>query len=170
MAVITLGTATVGRATFQPGWKWSECVKPIAGTDSCEAAHLGYVVSGQMHVVMDDGTTADVRPGDLVNIAPGHDAWIVGDEPCVMIDLRCAKEPLMQSMTANDVPVAMKDENVEVRMAEVGDMTVSFIRLAAGTDLGPALVGLDGDLCPCPHWGYMLEGTLQLRTALGDHT
>jgi hypothetical protein len=76
----------------------------------------------------------------------------------------------MQSMTANDVPVAIKDENVEVRMAEVGDMTVSFIRLAAGTDLGPALVGLDDDLCPCPHWGYMLEGTLRMRTALDDHT
>jgi ethanolamine utilization protein EutQ (cupin superfamily) len=84
--VITLGTATVGRATFEPGWKWSECVKPIAGTDSCEAAHLGYVVSGRMHVVMDDGTSADAGPGDLVNIAPGHDAWILGEEPCVMLD------------------------------------------------------------------------------------
>jgi EutQ-like cupin domain len=90
LAVITLGTATVGRATFQPGWKWSECVKPIAGTESCEAAHLGYVVSGQMHVVMDDGATADTRPGDLVNIAPGHDAWVVGDEPCVMVDFEGA--------------------------------------------------------------------------------
>jgi len=76
----------------------------------------------------------------------------------------------MKSMTANDVPVAIKDDNVEVRMTEVGEMTVSFIRLAAGTDLGPALVGLDGDLCPCPHWGYMLEGRLRMRTADGDHT
>jgi hypothetical protein len=90
LAVITLGTATVGRATFQPGWKWSECVKPIAGTDSCEAAHLGYVVSGHMHVVMDDGTAADVGPGDLINIAPGHDAWTIGDEPCVALDFEGA--------------------------------------------------------------------------------
>ena len=88
--VITLGTATVGRAIFQPGWKWSECVKPIAGTDSCEAAHLGYVVSGHMHVVMDDGTAADADKGDLINIAPGHDAWVVGDEPCVMLDFEGA--------------------------------------------------------------------------------
>ena len=90
LAVITLGDATVGRATFEPGWRWSECVKPIAGTDSCQAAHLGYVESGRMHVVMDDGTEADAGPGDLVNIAPGHDAWIVGDGPCVVIDFEGA--------------------------------------------------------------------------------
>lgn len=74
----------------------------------------------------------------------------------------------MQSLTPSDVPVAIKDDNVELRMSEVGEMTVSFIRLAAGTDLGPALVGLQGDLCPCPHWGYMLEGTLRMRAADGD--
>lgn len=90
MEVLALGGATVGRATFEPGWKWSECVKPIAGTDSCQVAHLGYVVSGRMHVVMDDGTDGDAGPGDLVDIAPGHDAWIVGDEPCVFIDFQGA--------------------------------------------------------------------------------
>ena len=90
MEVISLGDATVGRATFQPGWKWSECVKPIAGTDSCEVAHLGYVVSGRMHVVMNDGTEGDAGPGDLFDIAPGHDAWIVGDEPCEIIDFQGA--------------------------------------------------------------------------------
>ena len=61
-------------------------MKPIAGTRSCEAAHLGYVVSGHMHVVMDDGTAADAGPGDLFNIAPGHDAWVVGNEACVIVD------------------------------------------------------------------------------------
>jgi len=90
LAVITLGSATVGRATFQPGWRWSECVKPLAGTDSCEASHLGYVVSGRMHVEMDDGTAADAGPGDLFDIAPGHDAWILGDEPCVVLDFEGA--------------------------------------------------------------------------------
>jgi hypothetical protein len=84
--IITLGDATVGRATFEPGWKWSESVKPIAGTDSCEAAHLGYVVSGHIHVQMDDGTEGDAGPGDLFNVAPGHDAWVVGDETCVLVD------------------------------------------------------------------------------------
>jgi hypothetical protein len=90
MEVLVLGGAAVGRATFEPGWKWSECVKPIAGTDTCQVAHLGYVVSGRMHVVMDDGTEGDAGPGDLFDIAPGHDAWIVGDEPCMLIDFQGA--------------------------------------------------------------------------------
>jgi hypothetical protein len=76
----------------------------------------------------------------------------------------------MQALSAETVPVAIDGEGVEVRMREVGEMTVSFISLDAGTDLGPALVGLDGDLCPCPPWGYMLQGTLRMRTADGDRT
>ena len=76
----------VGRATFQPGWVWSKHVQPIAGTDSCQAAHLGYCISGRMHVVLDDGQETDVGPGDFTAIPAGHDAWVVGDEACVMID------------------------------------------------------------------------------------
>jgi hypothetical protein len=76
---------------------------------------------------------------------------------------------IMQSMSAHSVPIVIEDDNVEVRMSEVGEMTVSFIRLAAGTDLGPGLVGLPGDMCPCPHWGYMLEGQLRMRTPDGEH-
>jgi hypothetical protein len=72
--------------TFEPGWRWSDDVKPIAGTDSCEATHLMYVISGRMHIAMNDGTEADVGPGDVASIAPGHDAWTVGDEPCVTVD------------------------------------------------------------------------------------
>lgn len=84
--LVTFEGVTVGRATFEPGWKWSECVKPIAGTKSCEAPHCGFVLSGRMHVVMDDGSTADYGPNDVMVVAPGHDAWIVGNEPCVVID------------------------------------------------------------------------------------
>ena len=90
MEVVTLGGATVGRATFDPGWRWSVSVKPVVGTESCQVAHLGYVVAGQMHVVMDDGTEGEARAGDLFEIAPGHDAWIVGDQPCVVIDFQGA--------------------------------------------------------------------------------
>jgi hypothetical protein len=86
MNVVNIGGATVGRAVFNPGWKWSNDVKPIAGTDSCQAPHTGYVISGSMHVVMDDGTEGDAGPGDAIAISPGHDARIVGDEPCVMLD------------------------------------------------------------------------------------
>jgi len=76
----------------------------------------------------------------------------------------------VQNLTPDNVPIVIKDENVELRMAEVGEMTVSFIRLTEGTDLGPALVGLDGDSCPCPHWGYMLEGRLLMRATGNDQT
>ncbi|WP_371676995.1 cupin domain-containing protein [Streptomyces sp. NBC_01276] len=76
----------VGRAVFEPGWKWSEHVKPLAGTDSCESAHTGYVVSGRIQVVMDDGESGEYGTGDFLQIAPGHDAWVLGDDPCVVLD------------------------------------------------------------------------------------
>jgi len=85
-AVVTVDEHPVLYATFEPGWRWSENVKPIAGTDSCEATHLMYVISGRMHIAMNDGTEADVGPGDVASIAPGHDAWVVGDEACVTVD------------------------------------------------------------------------------------
>ena len=84
--LVNLSGATIGRAVFNEGWKWSNDVKPIAGTDTCQAAHTGYVISGRLHVVMDDGAEADMGPGDAVVISPGHDAWVVGGEPCVMLD------------------------------------------------------------------------------------
>jgi quercetin dioxygenase-like cupin family protein len=77
----------IGRATFEPGWRWSEHVKPIAGTESCEFAHLGFVLSGRMRVRMDDGRKTEVVPGDAFSIPPGHDAETVGEEACVVVDL-----------------------------------------------------------------------------------
>lgn len=76
----------------------------------------------------------------------------------------------MRALQAKDVPIAIENDDVELRMTEVGEMTVSFIRLRQGTDLGPALAGLEGDQCQCPHWGYMLEGTLEMRTSSGSET
>ena len=86
LRVIDLDGPSVGLATFEPGWQWSRHVKPIAGTSSCMAPHAGYVVSGRMTVQMDDGTRLSLEAGDVVSIAPGHDAWVDGDQPCVMID------------------------------------------------------------------------------------
>ena len=85
--LVTVGGITFGRATFEPGWKWSTCVKPIVKTESCEAPHLQYHVSGRIHVVMDDGTEKEFVPGDVSLIPPGHDAWVVGNEPVVVIDI-----------------------------------------------------------------------------------
>ena len=84
--VVNVAGRTIGRGTFEPGWKWSENVKPIAGTDSCEVSHLGYCVSGRMKVVMDDGSEGECGPGDVVALAPGHDAEVVGDESCIFLD------------------------------------------------------------------------------------
>ena len=87
LELATLGTMTFGRATFEPGWKWSESVKPIAKTDSCQAPHTTYHVSGRLRVRMDDGTEQEFGPGDVGVVPPGHDAWVVGTEPVVMIDI-----------------------------------------------------------------------------------
>ena len=84
--VVHLGDATVARFTLQPGWRWADCIKPIVGTDSCQAAHLGFVVSGRMHVASSDGTEADIGQGDTYRLDPGHDAWVVGDEPVVALE------------------------------------------------------------------------------------
>jgi len=84
--VITLGDFTLGRGVFEPGWKWSEDVKPIAGTDSCQARHSGICLSGSMTVRADDGTEVTYGPGDVFVMAPGHDAWTVGTEACVLYD------------------------------------------------------------------------------------
>jgi hypothetical protein len=84
--IVNVGGTTMGRATFEPGWKWSQDVKPIAGTASCQAEHLGNVLAGQMTVVMDDGTRMRLGPGEAFSIPPGHDAWIEGNEACVVVD------------------------------------------------------------------------------------
>ncbi len=86
--LIKIGGAMVGRAVFQPGWRWSESVKPIAKTESCEAPHFQYHVSGTLHVVMDDGTEKDVKAGEVSLLGAGHDAWVVGNEPVVVVDFQ----------------------------------------------------------------------------------
>jgi hypothetical protein len=78
--------AGVGRSTFSPGWRWSTNVKPLADTDSCQVEHIGYVLQGRMALQMDDGTECEFGSGDVFHMPPGHDAWIVGDETCVLLD------------------------------------------------------------------------------------
>lgn len=90
--VITAAGVTFGKATFEPGWKWSVSVKPIAKTESCQVTHLGYQISGRMHLVMDDGTEREIGPGDVCSIPPGHDAWVVGNEPVVLLDIAGADD------------------------------------------------------------------------------
>lgn len=80
------GGAQVGKLTLQPGWRWTQDVKPVAGTDWCMAPHQSYQLSGRLHVVMQDGTELDVGAGEITSLPPGHDAWVVGEEPVVAVD------------------------------------------------------------------------------------
>lgn len=86
--LVKIGDRTVGRSMFEPGWKWSTHVKPVVKTDLCQAPHFQYQISGTMHVVMADGTEMDIKAGDLMLVPPGHDAWVVGNEPAVGIDFQ----------------------------------------------------------------------------------
>jgi mannose-6-phosphate isomerase-like protein (cupin superfamily) len=86
LEIVDLGSVKAARMTAQPGWRWSECIKPVVGTDSCQAHHVGAVVSGGLHVEHEDGTTQDVGPGDAYVIEPGHDAWVTGSEPFVAFE------------------------------------------------------------------------------------
>lgn len=89
--LVRLGALTAARITFQPGWRWSESIKPVVGTDSCQARHVGTAASGRLHVVHEDGSEAEVVPGAVYVIEPGHDAWVVGDDPFVGFEFESAE-------------------------------------------------------------------------------
>ena len=84
--ILRVGDSDIGRLILQPGWRWSNDVKPLAGTESCEAPHFQYHISGRLAVRMDDGTEFIAGPGDVTSLPKGHDAWVVGDEPVVVVD------------------------------------------------------------------------------------
>ncbi len=81
--VVDLGSVKAARMTLQPGWRWSECIKPLAGTDSCQVHHVGTCTSGQLHVEHQDGSSVEIGPGDAYVIEPGHDAWVIGSDAFV---------------------------------------------------------------------------------------
>jgi hypothetical protein len=81
--VVRMGGTTAARLTLEPGWKWSECIKPVAGTESCQARHVGVVQSGRIHITHEDGSEGEIGPGEAYVIEPGHDAWVDGDETFV---------------------------------------------------------------------------------------
>ena len=90
--LVNLGGGQIGRYTFQPGWRWSECIKPVVGTQSCQVEHVGYMVSGGLHLKHEDGTETDVKAGEVYRIAPGHDAWNAGQEPAVAVEFQGAAD------------------------------------------------------------------------------
>jgi mannose-6-phosphate isomerase-like protein (cupin superfamily) len=90
--IVRLSGASVARLTLQPGWSWEACIKPVAGTESCQNHHLGVVSSGRMRVQHEDGSEVEISPGDAYVIKPGHNAWVVGDEPFIGYEFESAEE------------------------------------------------------------------------------
>lgn len=90
--IVRLSGFTMGRFNLEPGWRWSECVKPVVGTESCQVTHVGYAVSGRITIKMDDGTEKTIVPGMSYTIPPGHEAWVSGDEPFVGIEVMSAEQ------------------------------------------------------------------------------
>jgi hypothetical protein len=86
LELVDLGSVKAARLTVQPGWTWSSCIKPVVGTDSCQANHVGTVVSGRLGIKHNDGSEMEISAGDAYVCEPGHDAWVIGDEPCVMLE------------------------------------------------------------------------------------
>ena len=103
-ALVTIGGRTIGRTEFRPGWRWSNDVRPIAGTASCQVHHLGYLITGRLHVETNDGSATDLVAGDAFEILPGHDAWVVGDAACRMLDWSSASAHHASSQS--DVTIA----------------------------------------------------------------
>jgi len=88
--IVKLGGGEIGRFTFQPGWSWSGCIKPVVGGESCQTEHVGYMISGRLQVRMDDGTEITINPGDAYSVPPGHDGWVIGEEPVVVVEFQGA--------------------------------------------------------------------------------
>ena len=88
--LVNIAGGQIGRFTFQPGWRWSECIKPVVGTDSCQVEHVGYAIAGSLNVTHDDGSSTDIKTGDVYRISPGHDAHVIGNEAFVGVEFQGA--------------------------------------------------------------------------------
>ncbi len=120
--LVHVGSVTMGRGILEPGFRWSTALKPIQGTPSCEIHHLQLMLQGRFHIEMDDGETADFGPGDVMNIPPGHDAWVVGDEPVVVIDV-------LGNIGALGVPGEHERLVTTLLMSDIVDSTLTATRL-----------------------------------------
>ena len=120
--LVRLGSVTMGRGVLEPGFRWSTCLKPIQGTPSCQIHHLQLMVQGRFHVETDDGETAEFGPGDVMNVPPGHDVWVVGEEPVVVIDV-------LGNIGALGVPGEHERLVTTLLMSDVVDSTRTATRL-----------------------------------------
>jgi class 3 adenylate cyclase len=122
IALVHLGSLTLGRGIVEPGFRWSTHLKPIQGTPSCQIHHIQVMLQGRFHVEMDDGESADFGPGDLMNVPPGHDVWVVGDEPVVVVDV-------LGNIGALAVPGEHERVVTTLLMSDIVDSTLTATRL-----------------------------------------
>jgi len=122
VTLVRVGSLTIGRGILEPGFRWSTSLKPIQGTPSCQIHHLQLLVQGRFHVEMDDGETAEIRPGDVFDVPPGHDVWVVGDEPVVVVDV-------FGNIGALGVPGEHERLVTTLLMSDIVDSTLTATRL-----------------------------------------
>jgi ketosteroid isomerase-like protein len=170
-AIANAGGATFLRGTFLPGWRWSTDVAPIAGTKSCQTRHLGYVISGEMRIRNDDGTELTIGEGDIFDLPSGHDAWVIGDAPCVMVDI----SPDATNYAKGGTATKPQDDKYQALVRRgydafnTGDMTTLTTLLAKdvvqrvpGTSVvGGDHKGIDAVLAMYGKLGELTGGTMQ---------
>jgi class 3 adenylate cyclase len=122
VTLVRVGSVTIGRGTLEPGFRWSTSLRPIQGTPSCQIHHLQLLLQGRFHVEMDDGETAEIGPGDVFDVPPGHDVWVVGDEPVVVVDV-------LGNIGALGAPGEHERLVTTLLMSDIVDSTLTATRL-----------------------------------------
>jgi len=177
--VCKLGETVAAKLTAQPGWGWSKCVKPLVGGDSCQASHLGFLEQGTMFVKMDDGTEQTIEAGMCYHIGPGHDGWVVGDEPIVGYEFNTTtaqnygssneenKEENKSTITCksfNNADETKEMDHVTVNVCKLGDTVVSQMMAQPGWSWSKCIKPLvGGDSCQASHLGFCQEGTMVVK-------
>jgi class 3 adenylate cyclase len=146
--LLNVGPLTFGLETLQPGWRWSKDVKPLAGTERCEFHHVGYQVSGRWIVEDRDGTQLEVGPGQIFDTPPGHDAWVVGDEPCVTIDFQGIADWAARGSSGRILTTVLFTDLVDstVLIDRIGDAAWRRVQSQFYEDLGAVLTALTGEV------------------------
>ena len=146
--LVSIGSVTFGQETLTPHWRWSKHVRPIAGTERCEFHHVGYQLSGRWIVEDRDGFQLEVKPGDIFDTPPGHDAWVIGDEPCVTIDFQGIADWAVRGPALRTLTTVLFTDIVDSSgtIARIGDVAWRTLKSQYDEKFSSVLAGYDGTL------------------------
>jgi len=146
--LVSIGSVTFGQETLTPHWRWSKHVRPIAGTERCEFHHVGYQLSGRWIVEDRDGFQLEVKPGDIFDTPPGHDAWVIGDEPCVTIDFQGIADWAVRGPALRTLTTVLFTDIVDSTgtIARIGDVAWRTLKSQYDEKFSSVLAGYDGTL------------------------